>query len=190
MENIWDNKLIHSFCRRYNNNIFFSFNIVLILVRKLQNSDLMSDILSFLYPWTLAFHIVSVISWMAGLFYLPRLFVHHVEQAKEVKGLPVVFDMMEYKLLRVIMNPAMIATWVFGLILVLTPEVVVDWSMIWPWTKLFCVVGMSWFHHWLALRRKDLAAGVNTVTGRGFRIMNEVPTVLMIVIVFSVVLKF
>lgn len=189
MENIWDNKLIHSFCRPYNNIIFFSFNIVLILVRKLQNSDLMSDILSFLYPWTLAFHIVSVISWMAGLFYLPRLFVHHVEQAKEVKGLPVVFDMMEYKLLRVIMNPAMIATWVFGLILVLTPGVV-DWSMIWPWTKLFGVVGMSWFHHWLALRRKDLAAGVNTITGRGFRIMNEVPTVLMIVIVFSVVLKF
>lgn len=149
----------------------------------------MADLLSSLYPWTLAFHIVSVISWMAGLFYLPRLFVHHVEQAEEVVGLPAVFDMMEYKLLRVIMNPAMIATWVFGLMLVFTPGLV-DWSMVWPWTKAFGVIGMTWFHHWLALRRKDLAKGANTVTGRRFRMMNEVPTVLMIVIVFSVVVKF
>ena len=149
----------------------------------------MTDFLSSLYPWTLAFHIVSVISWMAGLFYLPRLFVHHVEQAEKTEGLSSVFDMMEYKLLRVIMNPAMIATWVFGLMLVFTPGLV-DWSMVWPWTKGAAVLTMTWFHHWLALRRKDLAAGRNTVTGRRYRLMNEVPTVLMIVIVFSVVLKF
>ncbi|MEX0283839.1 MAG: CopD family protein [Paracoccaceae bacterium] len=149
----------------------------------------MTDLLSSLYPWTLAFHIVSVISWMAGLFYLPRLFVHHVEQAGMVEGLSSVFDMMEYKLLRVIMNPAMIATWVFGLMLLFTPGLV-DWSMVWPWTKAAAVIAMTWFHHWLALRRKDLAAGKNTVTGRRYRMMNEVPTVLMIVIVFSVVVKF
>lgn len=149
----------------------------------------MSDILSDLYPWTLCLHLVSVMSWMAGLFYLPRLFVHHVEQAESVDGAPEIFVMMEYKLLRVIMNPAMIATWVFGLSLVFTPGLV-DWGMIWPWTKAAGVLAMTWFHHWLALRRKDLAAGTNTVTGRRYRMMNEVPTVLMLVIVFSVIVKF
>ena len=87
----------------------------------------MSDLLSSLYPWIKSLHIVSVISWMAGLFYLPRLFVHHVEQAEQVEGLPPVFEMMEFKLLKVIMNPASIATWVFGLMLVFTPGIV-DWS--------------------------------------------------------------
>lgn len=149
----------------------------------------MTDFLSDIYLWTKAFHIISVISWMAGLFYLPRLFVHHVEQAEKVDVIEPVFDMMEVKLLRLIMNPAMIATWVFGLMLVFTPGIV-DWSMIWPWTKAAGVLGMTWFHHWLGLRRKDLLNRVNTRSGRDYRIMNEVPTVLMIVIVFSVVLKF
>lgn len=149
----------------------------------------MTDFLSDIYPWTKAFHIISVLSWMAGLFYLPRLFVHHVEQAEKVDGLEPVFDMMEMKLLRVIMNPAMIATWIFGLMLVFTPGIV-DWSEIWPWTKAAGVLGMTWFHHWLGLRRKDLLKRSNTRSGRDYRIMNEVPTVLMIVIVFSVVLKF
>lgn len=149
----------------------------------------MTDFLSDIYLWTKAFHIISVISWMAGLFYLPRLFVHHVEQAGKVDGLEPVFDMMEMKLLRVIMNPAMIATWIFGLMLVFTPGIV-DWSMVWPWTKAAGVLGMTWFHHWLGLRRKDLLKRANTRSGRDYRIMNEVPTVLMIIIVFSVVVKF
>lgn len=149
----------------------------------------MTDLLASLYPWTLGFHIISVISWMAGLFYLPRLFVHHVEQATKVTDAEPIFEMMEHKLLRVIMNPAMIATWLFGLMLVFTPGIV-DWSAVWPWTKAAGVLGMTWFHHWLALRRKDFAAGRNVVTGRTFRMMNEVPTVLMVVIVFSVVVKF
>lgn len=149
----------------------------------------MGDLLSDIYPWTKALHIMSVISWMAGLFYLPRLFVHHVENADQVNGLNDVFQMMEYKLLRVIMNPAMIATWIFGLALVFTPGIV-DWSEIWPWTKALSVLGMTWFHHWLAKRRKDFAAGTNHLTGRNYRMMNEVPTVLMIVIVLSVVVKF
>ena len=149
----------------------------------------MSDLLSSLYPWIKSLHIVSVISWMAGLFYLPRLFVHHVEQAEQVEGLPPVFEMMEYKLLKVIMNPASIATWVFGLMLVFTPGIV-DWSFVWPWTKAAAVLGMTWFHHWLMWRRKDFVAGTNTLSGRHYRMMNEVPTVLMLVIVFSVVLKF
>ena len=149
----------------------------------------MTDIMFLLYPWIKAFHIMAVISWMAGIFYLPRLFVHHVEQANSVAGAPAIFETMEYKLLTVIMNPAMIATWVFGLCLVLTPGIV-DWSYVWPWTKTASVLTMTWFHHWLGQRRKDLASGKNTLTGRNFRMMNEVPTVLMIISVLSVVVKF
>ncbi|MGR3806079.1 protoporphyrinogen oxidase HemJ [Marinibacterium profundimaris] len=149
----------------------------------------MTDLLATLYPWAKSLHIAAVISWMAGLFYLPRLFVHHVEQVETVDGLPPVFEMMEKKLLRLIMNPAMIATWVFGLMLVFTPGIV-DWSAIWPWTKAAAVIAMTWFHHWLGRRRKEFIAGENRLTGRQYRMMNEVPTVLMLVIVFSVVLKF
>ncbi len=149
----------------------------------------MAEILSNLYPWTKAFHIVSVISWMAGLFYLPRLFVHHVERVGFEGETHDLFVMMEQKLLRVIMNPAMIATWVFGLMLVFTPGIV-DWGMIWPWTKAAAVLVMTWFHHWLGRRRKEIMAGKDTREGRTYRLMNEVPTVLMIVIVFSVVLRF
>ncbi len=149
----------------------------------------MSDFLTGLYPWTKAFHIMSVMAWMAGLFYLPRLFVHHVEQGQKSEQIDPLFQMMEVKLLRLIMNPAMIATWVFGLMLVLTPGIV-DWSAIWPYSKATAVLAMTWFHHWLALRRKNFAKGRNSVSGRQYRMMNEVPTVLMVVIVLSVVLRF
>ena len=149
----------------------------------------MTDFLISAYPWTKSLHIISVIAWMAGLFYLPRLFVYHVEQGDEIAGLPPLFEVMERRLLRAIMNPAMIATWVFGLALVFTPGVV-DWSFVWPWTKAVSVLGMTWFHHWLGRRRKDFMNGANTVTGRQYRMMNEVPTILMLIIVFSVVVKF
>ena len=148
----------------------------------------MADLLATLYPWTKSLHIIAVISWMAGLFYLPRLFVHHVEQGSNAE-MEDTFRMMERKLLKLIMNPASIATWVFGLMLVFTPGIV-DWGMVWPWTKAVAVLAMTWFHHWLALRRKDLESGTNTVTGRQYRMMNELPTLLMIVIVVSVVVKF
>lgn len=148
------------------------------------------DLIISAYPWVKAFHIISVISWMAGLFYLPRLFVHHAERAPQQTGeLHNTFVMMEQKLLKVIMNPAMMATWFFGLLLVFTPGIV-DWSFVWPWIKATCVLGMTWFHHWLGKRRKEFLAGENDRDGRTYRIMNEVPTVLMILIVFSVVLKF
>ena len=149
----------------------------------------MTDFLISLYPWTKAFHIMSVIAWMAGLFYLPRLFVHHVEQAEKSDQIDPIFQMMEVKLLRLIMNPAMIATWVFGLMLVFTPGIV-DWSAVWPYTKAAAVLVMTWFHHWLGYRRKDFLNGRNTVTGRQYRMMNEVPTVLMVIIVLSVVVRF
>ena len=132
---------------------------------------------------------MAVIAWMAGLFYLPRLFVYHAEKVKRGEETDALFQTMEKKLIRVIMNPAMIATWVFGLALVLTPGVI-DWGQIWPWTKAAAVLGMTWFHHWLGCRRKEFAAGENTRDGKTYRIMNEVPTVLMLVIVASVVVKF
>ncbi|MGD9294959.1 MAG: CopD family protein [Roseobacter sp.] len=149
----------------------------------------MIDFLIYGYPWIKAFHIMSVIAWMAGLFYLPRLYVYHVEQVGVQGDTHVMFQTMERRLLRAIMNPAMIATWVFGLCLMFTPGIV-DWTMIWPWTKAFGVLSMTWFHHWLGLRRKDFAKSENTLTGRQYRMMNEVPTLLMILIVLSVVLKY
>ena len=154
----------------------------------------MIDLLIGAYPWVKSLHVVSVIAWMAGLFYLPRLYVYHVEGLKKA-GVPRDSDMdhlfrhQERLLLKAIMNPAMIATWVFGLMLVATPGVV-DWSAAWPWAKGASVLGMTWFHMWLAARRKEFIAGPSGWTGRQFRMMNEVPTVLMLVIVFAVIVKF
>lgn len=147
----------------------------------------MFDWMAVMYPYAKAFHVMGVISWMAGLFYLPRLFVYHAErgQAPEPSGS---FVIMEDKLLRLIMNPAMIATWLSGLWLVLTPGIV-DWTMIWPWTKGACVLGMTGFHMWCAGQRRVLLAGAGH-PGRHYRMMNEVPTLLMIGIVLSVIVKF
>lgn len=148
----------------------------------------MGDVLADLYPWVKSLHIMAVISWMAGLFYLPRLFVYHAERGG-TKGEPVAsFVIMEDKLLRVIMNPAMFVTWIAGLALVLTPGIV-DWSMVWPWTKGAAVVAMTTFHMWLAAQRRNLVEG-RVLSGRSYRIANEAPTLLMIVIVLSVVIKF
>jgi len=149
----------------------------------------MTDILIALYPWNKAIHIMAVISWMAGIFYLPRLFVYHAEQSQPGDSRDEVFQTMEEKLIRVIMNPAMIATWLFGIALVVTPGIV-DWGAIWPYTKGVSILAMTWFHHWLGLRRKDFANSDNSLSGRQYRMMNEVPTVLMVVIVLSVVVRF
>lgn len=149
---------------------------------------MITDFLSTTYPWVKSLHVIAVISWMAGLFYLPRLFVHHTESVAVGSETDSLFQKMEYKLLKVIMNPALVATWVFGLLLAFTPGVV-DWGAIWPWTKLVSVLGMTWFHHWLGLRRKDFAAGANQLDGKTYRIMNEVPTVLLVVIVVSIIAR-
>ena len=149
----------------------------------------MADFLASVYPWTKAFHVISVIAWMAGIFYLPRLFVYHVESVEKGSETDLLFQVMERKLLRVIMNPAMTATWIFGLALVFTPGIV-DWTAVWPWTKVAGVLGMTWFHHWLGYRRKELMAGTNIRDGRQYRLMNEVPTVLLALIVISVIVKF
>ena len=150
---------------------------------------MITDFLASAYPWTKALHVISIVAWMAGIFYLPRLFVYHAEKVEPGSDTDRLFQLMERRLLRAIMNPAMAAAWVFGLSLVFTPGIV-DWSMLWPWTKAAAVLGMTWFHHWLGYRRKDFAAGRNHVSGRTYRIMNEVPTVLLVVIVVSVIVKF
>ncbi len=149
----------------------------------------MSGILFSAYPWIKALHVMAVLSWMAGLFYLPRLFVYHAEEVPPGSETDALFQTMERKLLHFIMRPAMYAAWGFGVILVLTPGIV-DWGSLWPWLKAGSVLAMTWFHFWLAARRIEFSEGRNTRPGRTYRLMNEVPTLLMIVIVLSVIVKF
>ena len=148
----------------------------------------MSEFLSLAYPWVKSLHVMAVISWMAGLFYLPRLFVYHAERGQNGTEPAQSFAIMEEKLLRMIMNPAMVVTWLAGLALVLTPGVVV-WSDLWPWSKAAGVLAMTWFHMWLAGQRKALARG-RGLSGRRYRMMNELPTLFMVVIVLSVIVRF
>lgn len=148
----------------------------------------MSDFLSSLYPWTKSLHVISVIAWMAGIFYLPRLFVRHTESVEIGSETDFLFQDMEKKLFKVIMNPAFVSTWIFGLCLVFTPGVV-DWISGWSWIKAACVIAMTWFHHWCGHRRKDFVAGNNRLTGKQYRLMNEVPTLLMIVIVIMIIAR-
>ncbi|MFN0114848.1 MAG: CopD family protein [Paracoccaceae bacterium] len=155
----------------------------------------MQDLLADLYLFTKTAHVVSVIAWMAGLLYLPRLFVYHAEGWNHGGVTPgsemdLIFRRQERLLFRAIMNPAMIATWVFGLLLVLTPQAGVDPGSTWVWSKAAGVVGLTWFHHWLGRRRADFAGGTNRHSGRLYRVVNEVPTVLMVVVVASVIVKF
>lgn len=144
--------------------------------------------LSGAYPWIKAAHIISVISWMAGLLYLPRIFVYHAEARAPDSELDETFKTMERKLLRLIMNPAMTAAWILGGLLLLTPGIV-DFADIWIWVKLTLVSAMTWYHHVLARWRKIFAEHRNTRPGRFYRIWNEVPAVLMIGIVVMVVVK-
>jgi protoporphyrinogen IX oxidase len=140
-----------------------------------------------LYPWIKAAHIVAVIAWMAGMLYLPRLFVYHAEVPV---GSPESerFKVMERRLLRAIMNPAMIATFILGPLLAITPGVV-DWDAGWIYAKLLFVIGLTVMHHVFGLWRKDFAADRNSRPARTFRIANEVPTLLMIGIVIFVVVR-
>lgn len=154
----------------------------------------MGDFLANYYPWVKSLHVISVIAWMAGLFYLPRLYVYHVEGLQKrgvLRGseIDLLFLHQERLLLKAIIKPAGLATWLFGLALVFTPGIV-DWSEVWPWTKAASVLAMTWFHFWLAARYKDFLKGTNALTGRQYRMMNEVPTVFMVIIVLSVIVKF
>ena len=145
------------------------------------------DFLYTLYPWIKAFHVMAVIAWMAGLFYLPRLFVYHAERATVGSELDQTFQVMEEKLLGVIMNPAMIVAWAAGLVMLAMGAF--DWGAVWSWVKLGSVAAMTWAHMWMAARRKEFAAGQNSRTGRQYRIFNEVPTILMFLIVVAVIVR-
>lgn len=141
-----------------------------------------------LYLWVKALHIISVIAWMAGMLYLPRLFVYHCD-AEVGSVQSETFKVMERRLLKAIINPAMIATWVFGLGLAFTPGLV-DWSSDgWMHVKLLLVLGMSAVHGMLAKHVKNFASDSNQKSTKFFRILNEVPTVIMIAIVILVVVK-
>ena len=148
----------------------------------------MADFLATVYPWTKSLHIMSMIAWMAGLFYLPRLFVYHAERAEPGTELADTLKVMERKLLKLIINPAGVATWLFGLALVFTPGIV-DWSSGWAWTKTVLVIAMTVFHHALVRWVRVFAADANEKPGRYYRMMNEVPTVLMAGIVIMIVVR-
>lgn len=150
--------------------------------------EFIEDILIDLYPWTVVFHLISVISWMAGLLYLPRLFAYHVETASDNPEFSLIFSKMEKRLLRLIMNPAMTATWVFGLMLVFTPGTI-DWSDGWPWVKAAIVLALTILHHAFALWRKDLELGRNRKSSRFYRLANEAPAIMMIIIVAMVIAR-
>jgi putative membrane protein len=143
-----------------------------------------------MYEWIKAFHIIAVIAWMAGMLYLPRLFVYHC--AAEMGSVQSeTFKVMERRLLRAIINPAMIATWVFGLWLAwLGPDSRYGWfASGWLWAKIILVLGLSAVHGLLARWRKDFAQDRNRNSQKFYRVINEVPTLLMILIVLVVVLK-
>ncbi len=145
---------------------------------------------SFLSPYYLtlkALHIIFVVCWMAGLFYLPRLFYYHTLHLQS-SGITSLFLIMEGRLLKVIMMPAQIGTYIFGLLLALTPGILTGFIG-WFHLKIVCVLLLSGFHGFLVCIHRKLIAGVSLYTPNTYRLLNEVPTVLLILIVFLVVLK-
>ena len=140
-----------------------------------------------LYPWVKSLHIISMVAWMAAMLYLPRLFVYHCD-TKPGSTDSERFKVMEYRLLKQIANPAMIATWVFGILLVLTPGVI-NWSAGWWHVKLLCVLLLSGFHGATSKWRREFMEDRNTRPQRFYRIANEVPTLLLIVIVIMVIVR-
>ena len=142
------------------------------------------------FLWVKALHVIGVIAWMAGLLYLPRLFVYHAAAAKGSEASET-FKTMERRLLRGIMNPAMILAWTFGLVLVFVypVEASIDWTKGWVHAKALAVVLMTVLHHIYALWRKDFALDRNTRPPRFYKWWNEIPAVLMVVIVIMVIGK-
>jgi len=132
-------------------------------------------------------HLIAVISWMAGLLYLPRIFVYHVENLND-KNTSLIFKTMERKLYFYIMTPAMILTWLFGLILIFSIGVEVL-STTWIKLKLLLIILLTSYHFYLSKLVSDFRGDQNAKSSRFFRIINEVPTILLILIVFIVVFK-
>lgn len=137
--------------------------------------------------WVRAAHVIAVIAWMAGLLYLPRLMVYHAD-AEPGSVQSETFKVMERRLYRAITTPAMIAAWVFGLWLAFGFGAA-DWSSGWWWTKVVAVLALSAVHGYLGRQVRAFAEDRNARSPRFFRAINEVPTVLMIVIVVAVVVR-
>jgi len=144
-----------------------------------------------MFLWIKALHVISVISWMAGMLYLPRLFVYHAE-AGAGSEIGETFKIMERKLMRFIINPAMGATWIFGLSLIFMPArfggIGIEAGG-WLWAKLALVTLLSGFHGFLSAERKRLEQDEIRRTPKFYRMINEVPTVIMILVVILVIVK-
>ena len=132
-------------------------------------------------------HLIAVISWMAGLLYLPRIFVYHVENL-EKKETTDIFEVMEKRLYFYIMRPAMILSWLFGIILIYISGIDI-FSQLWMHIKLGLVVLLTIYHEYLGICLKSLKLKTNTKTSKFFRIINEVPTIILIFIIFIVIFK-
>jgi len=132
-------------------------------------------------------HLIAVIAWMAGLLYLPRIFVYHVENS-EKEEITKIFETMEKRLYFYIMRPAMVLTWLFGIMLIynIGHEV---FSYLWIQVKLFLVILLTIYHEYLGKCLKTLKLGTNKRSSKFFRIINEIPTVLLIFIVFVIIFK-
>ena len=132
-------------------------------------------------------HLIAVVSWMAGLLYLPRIFVYHVEN-KEKKEATDIFEVMEKKLFYYIMRPAMIFTWIFGIILIYLNGLEI-FSQLWMQLKIVLVILLSAYNDYLRKCLVSLKDNSNTRSSKFFRIINEVPTIMLILIVFLVIFK-
>ena len=132
-------------------------------------------------------HLIAVISWMVGLLYLPRIFVYHVENS-EKKEATEIFEIMERRLYFYIMRPAMIATWLFGIILIYINGLDIL-AQLWMHIKLALVIFLTIYHEYLGICLKSLKLKTNTKTSKFFRIINEVPTIILIFIIFIVIFK-
>ena len=145
----------------------------------------MSALAGTAYLWMKAIHIMAVIAWMAGIFYLPRLFVYHAG-SKPNSDASETFKVMERRLYSAIMTPAMIATWLAGLALATSGHF---WADHWLSAKLVLVIAMTALHVWLGRRVRDFSADRNRFSSRLYRMVNELPTLLVIGIVILVVVR-
>jgi protoporphyrinogen IX oxidase len=148
----------------------------------------MTDFLAAAYPWLKGLHVIAVIAWMAGLLYLPRLYVYHA-MAPPGSNRAAMLATMERRLLRGIMWPALAMVYGFGAALAATPEIAGQWQRGWLWAKLVLVLALTWLHLLLAYWRRGFAAGQYPHGARFYRFVNEIPTILMIAIVLLAVVK-
>lgn len=145
----------------------------------------MQDFLLQHYLWVKSFHIIAVFAWMAGMLYLPRLFVYHAEAGNKDAILTQTLQTMERRLLRIIMNPALIASWVFGLLMLWANPALLEQG--WMHVKLLAIVFMTGMHGIFARWRKNFQRNENIRDAKFYRLWNEAPTALLIIIVFMAV---